>query len=1568
MSGPDLADAPPSPARLRGLLADPETRADALLHLQARLARGAAPDERPALIALLPRDLTGLRPELQLVLADIYLSVATWSPGQVPTIPWRAAELLPAVALAWTRLELRLTPTRLDGPLTLAAVRGLQPADLHAPEALLTRLIHADDPALQHEALRLLIGSLHAALLAPAGAAALLLDLLADDTRDPAVAAAALRHLCEPWAHAHPCPRKLLLRLFHAAIADTLDDPPAPPLLAPPTPPDAPLDPADQADLDALMAEYGDHEPTHPEPSELAAPTHQDEHQDDRDTRLGLLAARRERALAAIDLAARQDLGADLHALADDPDIDASLRRAAFLAAAPRCERDNLGDWLALVTRDPPLFVPVLLPTLRSLHRRGIFLTDAELPAILELSALAPTLDLPRLAAHCFPARHALIHQLREIPGDDPRWPRWLPLLAALDSDEVAPLLRERLAAEPPPRLRRELLRHLGELRDPLAEPLALALLPREPAAVLGTLRAVGGPATIAVLRRDLGLDDNTPVRPHLHADIGDALALLWHLLPDEDPTREHLRARLRPASCPPQIARDLAHHTLADHLPLLLTSAPEPAAVVALQRVCATGSRRAVPLVRDLLRRIVSELVAGTLVDHHGAARRPPPGATRASEAERQLPAAVLAAIGRLGERLHERGAIRPACLLTGAPGLAGDALLAELLLELAADATDPEAAAIALHALATRPVPGLSRRVHRYLRHRDVRVRAAAIVCLARHGVDDLCASLTRLAHSDDLVAARQALQALGDAAATDAAPTIAAWLEHPNMNLKKAAATALRRAGTPEVVPALLRWLGQHDNPGLRDDLSAALTAILGDATTTTLIAALDDLRPDDPDLARRRRLLRLALDPALTPALSHALARRRAPWFAPPTVPTAPATTPPVPALRPAIAGLLADGFTAPHAAALLAAPHDLTPPELTAVRPYLREWLTFLADDRQPPHNLQTTHNPPTTDTLQPAHNLPTTHNPPTTAPLQSAHNLQTNTNLQSTHHPLAALALILQLAAAGLAAPELALTARAIDPLAARLDDGPREPLLALLDVLLPHLPPLAAWRLADRLRASSPQPACGAPWLTRLARCGVLLTRADLERALHDCAGTPDPAALARATLRDALALPPLTADEHRRRPELAAALRADHLPPHAPGLTPSLRADLYPELPADRRAAWLDHLLHERPLGVPAPPAATPPRLAPSPDERADLPRLLARLDCPLASERQRAAAALLAWPDTSTRPAVLAAYLAGRVELTAPGPLAEALAADPELLHSGERDPARLTRIAALLTHLDGDDRRDHIALLLRWWTHGPEAARAHVTTCLRMFGPRRLLPLLMPRLRAGEWGLTTLLLGDLDATPEWLALLEQAPPALATTLRARTVPGPLGPVDQHQATLAALASLLDPLTPPPPPLPADPAGLRERLHDADPEAIRHALTDMSHAPGPDWPELLDELVDHPSPRVRLHAHRLLRASGERERYLAATLRLLADPRVDIQRMAMRALAHAGHAAAAAPLASRLVRDHDPLHREVIAALRRLGPLARPALIHARNRARPDRRVHHDRLLAAIAADHP
>ena len=55
----------------------------------------------------------------------------------------------------------------------------------------------------------------------------------------------------------------------------------------------------------------------------------------------------------------------------------------ALTAPPARCERDALSDWLALAAHDPSLFGPALLPTLRALHRRGIFIRDSDLAAVL---------------------------------------------------------------------------------------------------------------------------------------------------------------------------------------------------------------------------------------------------------------------------------------------------------------------------------------------------------------------------------------------------------------------------------------------------------------------------------------------------------------------------------------------------------------------------------------------------------------------------------------------------------------------------------------------------------------------------------------------------------------------------------------------------------------------------------------------------------------------------------------------------------------------------------------------------------------------------------------------------------------------------------------------------------------------------------------------------------------------------------------------------------------------------------------------------------------------------------
>ncbi|MFY0533752.1 HEAT repeat domain-containing protein [Nannocystis pusilla] len=130
-------------------------------------------------------------------------------------------------------------------------------------------------------------------------------------------------------------------------------------------------------------------------------------------------------------------------------------------------------------------------------------------------------------------------------------------------------------------------------------------------------------------------------------------------------------------------------------------------------------------------------------------------------------------------------------------------------------------------------------------------------------------------------------------------------------------------------------------------------------------------------------------------------------------------------------------------------------------------------------------------------------------------------------------------------------------------------------------------------------------------------------------------------------------------------------------------------------------------------------------------------------------------------------------------------------------------------------------------------------------------------------------------------------------------------------------------------------------------------------------MSSRTGDDWFELLAELVGHPSPRVRLQAHRLLRA-GDRGRYLSSTLGLLDDPDPNIQRTAIRAVSHAKYEPAVAPLIARLAHERDPLHRELVAALRRLGPLAEDALVRAAREARPDRRRYFEDVLTAIAAD--
>lgn len=299
------------------------------------------------------------------------------------------------------------------------------------------------------------------------------------------------------------------------------------------------------------------------------------------------------------------------------------------------------------------------------------------------------------------------------------------------------------------------------------------------------------------------------------------ALEVLWLL--NEDPElRRRILGRLDPTDLPDRVAADLGGPD--DRELALLGSHLDPARpVTALCRLAANGNAATLPVLADLLLRIVAEAAAARAPDAH----EPPAEARHDSRppAEPAVPQEALDALHALGGRLHGRGRIRPVCLLDVAgPREAGDALVATLALELLErpGLSDGERTVL-LDVLLRTPHAHTRPQVHRLLRHRDRHLRKHVIALLARDtsGTDAraLSATLIPLTAAEDIQTVRQALLALGQAGARWAAGAIAACLDRPTMNIKKTAAQVLVRAGGPEAVPKLLLWLGRHDNPGLR-----------------------------------------------------------------------------------------------------------------------------------------------------------------------------------------------------------------------------------------------------------------------------------------------------------------------------------------------------------------------------------------------------------------------------------------------------------------------------------------------------------------------------------------------------------------------------------------------------------------------------------------------------------------------------------------------------------------------------------------------------------------------------
>ncbi|MFD6877109.1 MULTISPECIES: HEAT repeat domain-containing protein [unclassified Streptomyces] len=1531
---------------------DPRLRHLGLVLLAERVTTGRTPDERETIefAELVPASVDG-PPEAALVLARLHERLWPHLPAsRRPS--WRTAELPARVRIAWLRAELLNDPTVLRrepvGEPLHQAVRETTATGAHRPEQLVRELVATGDPELHAAALRLAREGLRAGLLAPALVREHAIGLLA--VAGPAVIAAALDELGQPWAALETLPAGLLS-----------------PFLA----------------ADAV-------------------------------------AARPEVAAAALSAAAHHGHRGLLRQVVDDPQLPPGPRRRAMELLGDLAERGDVGALTAIATQDPLLFGRPALTCLRGLHRRGHFPDVPHVAPIIDLALADHSIPPHEVATILFTTRQETFHRLVDAAADDPSWPRRLALLVALAGQGTAELpigdaITRLLPSAPAPG---PFLHAIRALRHTHAEDAVIALLPAAPAAALDTLEAIGGHRAATALREGLGLasaQDTGVIAAHLRPVRDRALEVLWHLT-DDPAQRRALLIRLDPSDLPSRIASDLGgpdEHELA-----LLSSHLDPdEPVAALCRLAAHGSATTLPVIADLLLRVVTELAVSS-----------EPGATpapRADNGERAgepaVPQEVLDAVHGLGRRLHDRGRTRPTCLLDATDAReAGHALVATMALDLLErpGLTGAEQA-ILCELLLRAPWTGVRARAHRLLRHPDRHVRKHVIALLARDATGEdaqaLSASLIALTAAQDIQTVRQALRALGHARARWASATIAARLGHPNMNVKKTAAEALVRAGAPAAVPALLRALGRHDNPGLRGTLVEALRAILGDAYPATVLAAAE--RGEDD---RTRDRLLEALDRTL-PARSVLALHDQASPVAPPLL-TLVATG------RLALAsGTVEDLATAmaEHAITRPATPGPSVPrgtdPDVTSLTTGWNPFIALrLAERSELPHPVRLSGlRPLLTDFLRLAGSDPTARG--------------------------RVLRLTLRLCHAPWRTDELTVFARFTDVLLDGLAGAAAEDrddlmgdlindLIAVLEAIAPLLSAVERPAVVEAVRTLPAVPGGTRSALPLLRGLGAVLVRADLDRALASARLDTDPRRAGTAVLRDAFTAPqeppaatgpaaakagtgpaaaragtgpaeakagtgPAEAKAGEawraalavaaRTPATLEEFRRAGTPDGAPDSRARLSAliDVHASAGLETRAALIDWMTALQPLDTP-PWTITETAREPAPRPRTvhvddlDQPRstalrerLLAMLRAAAPDSRRTAALALLEWPEPEAGIPVLHAFLRGRVDVPVGGDLARNL---PAIGASELRaDGVLHDRVALVAARLDPDDLEPLVPLLLEWWESDPPSGSAAAGLALRQVPADTLAERLATRLDAGAWGLLDLLrerplLRTPALTRTCRRLRAEGRDDLADALL--LVDGPLRRPDSARRDAGALAALRDrtPLASAGAPQPLSRQELFDLARTGDPTRIRRALTRLAEAhDGPDAdrdPELralIGELLRHPKAKVRLHAHRISRAVLDRPTHLQHTSLLLDDPRPDLVRTAIRALCHAGWVPAIPAVTGLLEHAHPVVRRTAAEGLAAMGTTAVPALRHAVAHVRPDKRPLYSEVLDRITA---
>ncbi len=1254
-----------------------------------------------------------------------------------------------------------------------------------------------------------------------------------------------------------------------------------------------------------------------------------------------------------------------------------ALRQPAMAAVASELlvglgqwgDGDDVGTLLEQLEKAPLRCGKAAVAALVALKRRGISSDEDDARALLALLLAHPVLGASAVAEVLSSRADIVLSALDEAVIAPSEWPTVVALLEAFGTRRALERLQRIVTRVEERDGWWYALNALGRLGLASAERDVLARLDDEPDACLAALRSLGGAETVAQLRERLAVP-SPPVWARSAAQV------LFELAPSTD------------------LLADWARRGLLDAE--LLDAAPGYAGLeqtALLGALCAAPGH---PVRRSAIRalgRTAGPLAVNPLAEALGDADE----AIR-EEAERALRA--------LGVRLHALGAARPACLRAAADP--GAAMVADAALQgLRQRPLDSELAARLLTTLTGSTHPQLVPVVRPYLRHREPEVKKRALACLA-HAGPAAAAWLLPSLDEDDLTIARQALIALEQARATGVAGWVARWLDQRNMNLKKAAAKALATLGDRTVMPKLVHWLQTHDNPGFRELLVDAASAIVGDAFVGVIASRLDEATDE-----RARELLLDALEGRLSAEDIAGMVRLRDERWTSQLLRKAYGGDW---SLRTGTLAQLDDALERRGLSHRLPASAD-TEERVEARRAGLR--LRSALRERSDVARLLARAN-------------------------VHGQSLVPSLSRTDVHRLLDVYPELDEEARQGalrvLGGCELDAVARLRVAQLARQSAPPEVPA-----TLMRHVASTTSPQLALELRDSADHAVQNAATRT------LLLAEVALPSWPERDAGR----LLEHLVLQGALApafewslahqqLPALAHTLARLRGNAFAAARIGEWLAQAPALLPVVFPELVRlgsssarELERIARSSSTDVDLRERALA----------ELARS--GYVELQALASELlGDAHAALRERAALVLLELGDVRARERALSAYLAGAfrerfslslshadlplLERAVPGPIdsRSPLVRLLQRFHDARQIPLLLQVWQAS----EGDARaqaRDALRALngALVWAHVAPLLEREQTSPLDVVGsldalPESLVSLLRESTQRDEWyafiervcgagplhapGLAALLLEAVSGQPHdpaalrllvrlddwsnhaqldqllaaltprlrtkdrerWLSAIVDANAALGSALRIRIL-APLALPTDEPVVVALLQMVLEqPLLRDALPAPLLAAVERRMVQelDGEPELVRRVLSYLVGRAGTELErhklvEQLEQSLRHSSSRVRAHALRLLRHHAPYPRYLSATTTLLGDRDPSTVRSAIRVLGFGRHAPAVPAIVEHLAHAHIMVRDAARAALLHLGDDAVPALKRAVGHARPDRRAALESVLADV-----